>query len=87
MNTKLDLYAELESAMNKTDLDYDRDESQYMVVVPDGSDRYAYVEVYKDYYIGGVITYSSSDNFYDYSNVGCPDFNNVEDAVDWLVNR
>lgn len=87
MNTKLDLYAELESAMNKSGVDYDRDESQYMVVVHDGSDTYAYVEVYKDYYIGGVCVYDNSDNSYNFSNVGCPDFYNVEEAVDWLVNR
>ena len=87
MNTKLDLYAELESAMNKTDLDYARDEQQYMVIIEDGHNHYAYVEVYKNGYTGGVATYDEKNNYVDYSNVGCPDFDNVEDAVDWLVNR
>jgi hypothetical protein len=44
------------------------------------------MEVWKDGYVGGVANYSNTNDYMDYSNVGCPDFNNVEDAIDWLVN-
>lgn len=85
--SKLDLYCELESAISKTGADFDRDEQLYMVIVPDGTDRFAYVEVYKNYWIGGIVTYDHSDNSTSYTNVGCPDFYDVNDAVAWLVNR
>ena len=87
MNTKLELYVDLESEISKRDVLFDRDEQLKMVIVPDTDTRFYYVEVFKDYYTGGVVVYDESDNSYDFSNVGCPDFDNAVDAVDWLVTR
>lgn len=85
MNTKLDLYAELESAMSRTNISYDRDESQHMIIVQDTFNTYKYAQVHRDYYITGYINYSDDDNSYEFTNVGCPEFDDGCDAADWLV--
>jgi hypothetical protein len=89
METKLDLYVELLNALNSSELDYEQDDSQKMVIVQAlyNADLWHTVEVYKDYYIGGTIEFDNSNNFYRYSNLGCPEFNDVYDAIEWMVEK
>jgi hypothetical protein len=83
--TKLNLYVELLNELNAKGIDFEQQDQMQLIAIPDGSDSWLTVEVWKDGYVGGVAKYSNADNFMNYSNVGCPDFNNVEDAIDWLV--
>ena len=81
MNTKLDLYVELLNALNTLEISYEQEDKFQMVIL----DNNKTIEIWKDGYTGGTYTYDYSDNSADFSNVGCPDFTNVEDAIEWAV--
>lgn len=85
MNTKLDLYTDLLNELNSRGISYEQEDKFQMVMVENGSDSWATVEVWNNSYTGGYARYTYSDNSTDFSNVGCPDFDNVQDAVDWVV--
>lgn len=82
---KMNLYIDLLSELNKSEIYFEQDDLEKMVSVQVDSNKIAYVEVYKDYYISGVANYDSSNNFWEFSNVGCPDFYDAPSATDWLI--
>ena len=44
------------------------------------------MQVHNNKYITGVGYYCEDDNSFDYSNVRCPEFDDVDDAIDWLAS-
>lgn len=79
---KMNLYTDLLTALNRQGIDYDQSDNFMMIALDNGKT----LEVWQDYYTGGTYTYDYSDNSTSYSNIGCPDFDNVEDAIEWVVN-
>lgn len=79
---KMNLYTDLLTALNRQGIDYDQSDNFMMIALDNGKT----LEVWQDYYTGGTYTYDYSDNYTSYSNIGCPDFDNVEDAIEWAVN-
>ena len=88
MKNKMDLYTELLTYLNSSELDFDQDDKNFQVMVQSlyDCDKVVTMEIYKDVFLGGYITYNDYDNSAEYSNVGCPEFVDVEDAVEWLVS-
>lgn len=80
---KLDLYTDLLVELGARGISYLQEDKFQMVII---EDTYKTIEVWKDGFTGGTVTYDYSDNSTSYSNVGCPDFDNVEDAIEWAVN-
>ena len=80
---KMNLYTDLLTELGSMGIGYLPEDTFKMVVI-EGTNKT--IEVWKDGYTGGTVTYNESDNSIDFSNVGCPDFDNVEDAIEWAVN-
>ena len=80
---KMNLYTDLLSELGSRGINYIPEDQFKMVIIEDTEKT---IEVWKDGYTGGVVSYDYETNFTDFTNVGCPDFDNVEDAVDWAVN-
>lgn len=80
---KMDLYTDLLIELGARGISYLQEDKFKMIIIEDTEKT---IEVWKDGYTGGTVTYNESDNSVDFSNVGCPDFDNVEDAIEWAVN-
>ena len=83
MNTK---YAELINKLELSNLSYESDEEFNTVAVEYERNAFALMQIENDKYISGVGYYCEDDNSFDYSNVRCPEFDNADDAFEWLVN-
>lgn len=84
MNTKK-LYNDLLIALDKNEISFERHDAIEMVLIENGYDSWLTVEPYLNGYTGGVAT--MHNDYVDVSNVGCPDFANVDEAIDWLVSH
>ena len=82
----MNLYTDLLSELGSRGISYEQEDQLKMVMVENGYDTWLTIEIWKDGFTGGTCTYNNSDNSYNFTNAGCPDFDNVEDAVDWVVN-
>ena len=80
---KMNLYTDLLTELGAREISYIQEDQFKMVII---EDTYKTIEIWKDGFTGGYVTYDYDTNFTDFTNVGCPDFDNVEDAIEWAVN-
>lgn len=75
---------QLVTELDKTDLSFESDEQMQMVFTEYERDCYATMQIHNERFIAGTGFYCEEDNSFSYTNARCPEFDNVEDAVDWL---
>ena len=79
INTKAEImFADLLSELNRLEVDYDQLTTEIVVFSSDLT-----LEVWNGKYIGGTYSYDSSCDAGNLSNVGCPEFDNINDAISW----
>lgn len=47
-------------------------------------DNGRYISIWQGQLFGGTHTYHYSDNSTEWSNLGCPEFTDVQDAMEWV---
>lgn len=84
MNT---MYENLVNELDSRDTFFELISELNMVAVDVEPNKWVTIEVLNNKYVGGYGYYSEYDNSYDFSNAGCPEFDSLDDAVDWLLNN